>query len=88
MREGFAAVKPDDLEARARRLLAGSLNKRVEIMVSGPLARLGAVRKSLDLVQRQLLAEARQGGGTLSLRVTAFLDGCRHTDPPPGKWST
>jgi hypothetical protein len=75
----------DDLEARARRLLAGSgNNKRVEIMVSGPLARLGAVRQSLDLVQRQLLAEARSGGGKLHLRVTAFLDGCRHTTP----WST
>jgi hypothetical protein len=75
---------PDDLEARARRLLAGPVNRRVELMVSGPPARLGAVRKSLDLVQRQLVEEARGGGGKLELRVTAFLDGCRHTSP----WST
>jgi hypothetical protein len=71
----------DDLETRARRLLAGGGNKRVEIMVSGPLARIGEVRKSLDLVQRQLVEEARHGGGKLELRVTAFLDGCRHTTP-------
>jgi hypothetical protein len=71
----------DTLEARARRLLASPGNKRVEIMVSGPPSRLGAVRKSLDLVQRQLLTEASRGGGTLDLRVTAFLDGCRHTTP-------
>jgi hypothetical protein len=71
----------DDLEARARRLLASPGNKRVEIMVSGPLARLGTVRQSLDQVQRQLVDEARNGGGRLHLRVTAFLDGCRHTTP-------
>ena len=71
----------DDLEARARRLLASPGNKRVEIMVSGPLARLGTVRQSLDEVQRQLVDEARRGGGKLHLRVTAFLDGCRHTTP-------
>ena len=71
----------DDLDARARRLLASPGNKRVEIMVSGPLSRLGAVRKSLDLLQRQLLSEASRSGGKLDLRVTAFLDGCRHTTP-------
>jgi hypothetical protein len=71
----------DDLEARARRLLASPGSKRVEIMVSGPLARLGTVRQSLDQVQRQLVDEARRGGGALHLRVTAFLDGCRHTTP-------
>jgi hypothetical protein len=71
----------DDLEARARRLLASPGNKRVEIMVSGSLDRLGTVRQSLDQVQRQLVAEASRSGGKLHLRVTAFLDGCRHTTP-------
>lgn len=71
----------DDLEARARRLLASPGNKRVEIMVSGSLDRLGTVRQSLEHVQRQLMDEARRSGGKLHLRVTAFLDGCRHTTP-------
>jgi hypothetical protein len=71
----------DDLEARARRLLASVGNKRVEIMISGPLGRVGVVRKSFDDLQGQLAAEARRSGGKLQMRVTAFLDGCRHTTP-------
>jgi hypothetical protein len=60
----------DDLEARARRLLAGPGNKRVEIMVSGCLDRLGTVRKSLEQVRRRLVDEARRSGGKLARRVT------------------
>ena len=74
-------MRVDDLEARALRLLASPGNKRVEIMVSGSLNRLGTVRQSLDQVQRQLLTEASRSGGKLHLRLTAFLDGCRHTTP-------
>ena len=76
----------DTLEDRARRLLAGRpgappLQRRVEIMISGPLKRVGVVRQSLDDLQRQLLSEAGRNGDNLQLRVTAFLDGCRHTTP-------
>jgi len=71
----------DDLEARARRLLASPGKKRVEIMISGPPLCVDVVRESLDDLQRQLAAEARRAGGDLQLRVTAFLDGCRHTTP-------
>jgi hypothetical protein len=55
--------------------------RRVEIMISGPLSRIGTVRQSLDDLQRRLLSEASRNGDTLQLRVTAFLDGCRHTTP-------
>jgi hypothetical protein len=71
----------DDLEARALRLLAGNPHKRVEIMVTGQLSRLRVVRQSLDRLQRQLLDEAQRSGGSMQLRMTAFLDGCRHTTP-------
>jgi hypothetical protein len=76
----------DTLEDRARRLLAGRagvppLQRRVEIMISGPLNRVGVVRQSLDDLQRRLLSEAGRNGDNLQLRVTAFLDGCRHTTP-------
>lgn len=72
------------LEDRARRLLAGrpgvpSAQRRAEIMISGPLSRVGTVRQSLDDLQRRLLSEASRNGDNLQLRVTAFLDGCRHT---------
>ena len=71
------------LEDRARRLLAGRpgvpLPQRlVEFMMSGALGRVALVRHSLAQLQGQLL---RQGGDNLKLRVTAFLDGCRHTTP-------
>ncbi len=69
------------LEDRARRLLAGRPGvpppqRLVELMVSGALSRVGLVRQSLDQLQGQLL---RGGGDSLMLRMTAFLDGCRHT---------
>lgn len=74
------------LEDRARRLLAGRpgvppAQRKAEIMISGPLNRVGVVRQSLDHLQRQLLSEASRSGDNLQLRVTAFLDGCRHTTP-------
>jgi hypothetical protein len=74
------------LEDRARRLLAGRpgippAQRLVEIMMSGPLRRVGVVRQSLDDLQRQLFSDARRNGDNLQLRVTAFLDGCRHTTP-------
>jgi hypothetical protein len=69
----------DDLEARARRLLAGSLNKRVEIMVSGPVGSARCGKASIwcngNCWPRPAVA------AKVSLRVTAFLDGCRHTTP-------
>jgi hypothetical protein len=71
---------------RARRLLAGRPGvpppqRLVEIMTSGALNRVGLVRESLAQLQSQLL---RDGGDSLKVRVTAFLDGCRHTTP----WSS
>jgi hypothetical protein len=78
-----------NLEERARRLLAGRpgippAQRKAEIMIAGPLNRVRVVRDSLDHLQRQLLHEASRNGDSLQLRVTAFLDGCRHTTP----WST
>jgi len=71
------------LEDRARRLVAGRPGvpppqRLVEFMISGALSRVGLVRQSLDQLQGQLL---RSGGDKLQLRVTAFLDGCRHMTP-------
>ena len=71
------------IEDRARRLLAGRPGvpppqRLVEFMISGALNRVGLVRQSLGQLQTQLLHE---GGDNLKVRVTAFLDGCRHTTP-------
>jgi hypothetical protein len=68
---------------RARRLLAGRPGvpppeRLVELMITGALSRVGLARKSCDALQSQLL---RNGGDNLRLRITAFLDGCRHTTP-------
>ena len=74
---------------RARRVLAGSpapnvplpqnLTRRVEIMVTGNVSRVAVVRNALLDLQNQLFRQA--GNNNLELRVTAFLDGCRHTTP-------
>jgi hypothetical protein len=78
----------DDLEARARRLLASPGNKRVELMVSGPLSRLGTVRQSLDqvgvaarFVQNRTLRQVSQ-----RLNVAPMpLYGPRHAAPAPSR---
>lgn len=53
--------------------------RRVEIMVTGSVSRVGLVRNAVRGLQTQLFQQV--GGGNLELRVTAFLDGCRHTTP-------
>jgi hypothetical protein len=55
------------------------VKRRVEIMVSGSLSRVGVVRDALDGLQTHLFDQL--GSDNLELRVTAFLDGCRHTTP-------
>jgi hypothetical protein len=53
--------------------------RRVEIMMTGTVSRVGVVRAALHDLQAQLFREV--GGDHLELRLTAFLDGCRHTTP-------
>jgi hypothetical protein len=55
------------------------VKRRVEIMVTGGTSRVGMVRNALQDLQIQLFQEV--GNDNLELRVTAFLDGCRHTTP-------
>jgi hypothetical protein len=89
-----AARLPDkeqiaDVLARARAKLSRppassiaqpqSVTRRVEIMVTGTVGRVAVVRNALLDLQSQLFRQA--GSNNLELRVTAFLDGCRHTTP-------
>lgn len=53
------------------------VKRRVEIMMTGSIGRVGVVRNALHGLQTQLFQQL--GGDNLELRVTAFLDGCRHT---------
>jgi hypothetical protein len=55
------------------------VKRRVEIMVTGGISRVGMVRNALQDLQARLFQEV--GNDNLELRVTAFLDGCRHTTP-------
>jgi hypothetical protein len=74
---------------RSRRVLSGppapsaplpqDVTRRVEIMVTGSVSRVAVVRNALLDLQSQLFRQA--GDNNLELRVTAFLDGCRHTTP-------
>lgn len=52
--------------------------RRVEFMITGSISRVRAVRTALRDLQAQLFSEI---GDRLELRITAFLDGCRHTTP-------
>ena len=56
-----------------------NIMRRVEIMTTGSASRVGVVRNALHDLQAQLFQQAN--GDNLELRVTAFLDGCRHTTP-------
>jgi hypothetical protein len=71
-----SAPRPEPAAAPAAPQL---VKRRVEIMVSGSLSRVGVVRDALDGLQTQLFDQL--GSDNLELRVTAFLDGCRHTTP-------
>jgi hypothetical protein len=71
-----AAPRPEPVTAPAPPQL---VKRRVEIMVSGSLSSVGVARAALDDLQTQLFDQL--GSDNLELRVTAFLDGCRHTTP-------
>lgn len=53
---------------------------RTEIMVTGSLRRVGNIRNALNTLQGDLFARVPETEG-MEMRVTAFLDGCRHTTP-------
>ena len=58
-------------------------SRRVELMITGTLSRVAYVRSSVTALQTQLFQSTLREK-QLELRVTAFLDGCRHSTP----WST
>jgi hypothetical protein len=72
--------RPDTGSTGGRPVAEPQLAKRrVEIMVTGSVSRVGVVRTGLRELQTELFQQL--GSNNLELRVTAFLDGCRHTTP-------
>jgi len=51
--------------------------RRVEVMVTGRPGRVGVVRETVNDLQKQLFDVVKEG--QLEMRVTAFLDDCRHS---------
>lgn len=64
-----------DWKAQAR-------HRRVEIMVTGDPSRVSAVADAIDVAQKHILKDAKEGQ-KIESRVTAFLDGCIHRS----RWS-
>ncbi|HUY68815.1 MAG TPA: hypothetical protein VMV79_05895 [Alphaproteobacteria bacterium] len=78
--EGVCEPKPDDLFQANPEWQPKNATRRVEVMVTGHLGRVGVVRDTVSDLQDQLFGKVI-GSGQLELRVTAFLDGCRHSTP-------